>query len=333
MLMDFFIWWTQQMSDLLTGLLGGRRRYTDAMVARIGAGGVSVFVRRRGKETLVSRLDVEGNALRPRSTGREAMILALDADALLEQSATLPLAAERDLAAVLRFEMDRFTPFRAEDLFWSWRIDRRDRANGLLILRVLLVPKVQLQAALARLAAAGWRPEAVEVTTSTGVEHMPLSSPETASGTRRSAVVASWVCAVLVLAACLVPVWRQERAIAQADATIEALRPRVALVDGLRRRIAANANGTDLFAAEVARLGNPLRALAAVTAALPDDTYLTNFAMHDRKLSIAGRSAGAARLIGALSNDPDLRDPTFDAPVTRVGDRSDLFSIQVNLAP
>ena len=104
-------------------------------------------------------------------------------------------------------------------------------------------------------------------------------------------------------------------------------------MDGLRRRIVANASGANLFAAEAARVGSPLRALAAVTAALPDDTFLTGFTMRERRLSLIGRSAAAARLIGAMSAEPDLRDAAFDAPVTRVADRTDLFSIRATLAP
>ena len=288
-----------------------------------------LFSRRRGVEIALGKPD---QAIRGRSRAA-ATILALDAGAMLEQSATLPLASERDLGAVLRHEMDRFTPFRAEDLFWTWREERRDRQNGLLNLRLLLVPKPGVQTALAAMAASGLRPVALEVPTSSGVEHLLLTGPDATSGRRRSALVASWACAGLVMAVFIVPVIRQEWAISRIESTVVSLRPRVALVDALRRRIAANTSGTDVFSAENARIGNPLRALAAVTAALPDDTYLTAFAMRERKISIAGRSAGAARLINALSTDPELRDPAFDAPVTRAGDKLDLFSIQVRLAP
>ena len=129
------------------------------------------------------------------------------------------------------------------------------------------------------------------------------------------------------------PVVRQELAIRAAERRVAAAKPGVALVDGLRRRLAANISGTDLFAAESARVGNPLRALAAVTAALPDDTFLNNFSLRERTISLTGRSAAATRLIGTLASDPDLRDPAFDAPVTRIGDKSDIFSIRLRLAP
>ena len=54
---------------------------------------------------------------------------------------TLPLAAERQPEGVLRFDMDRLTPFPAEDLFWTWVIERRDRARRMLHIGLSFIPK------------------------------------------------------------------------------------------------------------------------------------------------------------------------------------------------
>ena len=133
MLMDLLIWWVQQMRDLLPKSLAMRSRYANALVAQIGATGVTIAARRRGTEKLLGKLET-GGAVQRRFASRRAepTILALPPAMVLEQSATLPLAGERNVGAVLRYEMDRFTPFRAEDLFWTWRVERRDRTNGLL---------------------------------------------------------------------------------------------------------------------------------------------------------------------------------------------------------
>jgi general secretion pathway protein L len=335
MLIEFMTWWAEQLQDLLPHRLSMRVRYSDAVLVRAEAGVLSLSVRRRGVETPLGVAEA-GNPvirrLRTRPPG--PIVLALPGNTLLEQATTLPLAAERDLGTVLHHEMDRLTPFRAEELFWTWRLDRRDRVNGRLLLRLLLVPKRGLTPILAALDAAGLHPAAIEVTDGSGFsEHLPLATQITQRGGRRSARLAAAICAAAAALAVLAPVLRQERAIAKADSAVAALSPRVALVDGLRRRIGISSSGADLFAAERARAGNPLRAFAAVTAALPDDTYLTAFAMRDRKLTLAGRSAGAARLIASLSADPVLRNPAFDAPVTRVSDKLDLFSLRVDLSP
>ena len=334
MLQDYLTWWAEQMRSLVPERFAARRRYAHALVLQTTAAGLSAAVRRSGEETALGPvLPGDGSLRRLPSARRSPAVLRPPPGALLEQSVNLPLAAEAELAAVLRNEMDRLTPFRAEDLFWDWRIERRDRSGGRLLLRLLLVPKSAVAAVLSTLEAAGLRPEALEVATGRGTEYLPLISPEAGRGTGRSAKLAGAVCAMLLAAACLVPVVRQEIAIHAAERVIQRERPAVATVEGLRRRLAATVSGADLLAAETARVGNPLRALAAVTAALPDDTYLVSFSLRERSMALSGRSAAATRLITTLSADPDLQDPSFDAPITRVGDKADLFSIRVRLAP
>ena len=331
MLSDLLTWWLQQMAALLPSGMFRDSRYRDAVVVRMQGPDLVASLRRRGAETLMGKLQPGGSVVRRlRGRGAGPVVVGLPAAALLQQSATLPLAAERDLAAVLNHEMDRLTPFAASDLYWSYRVETRDRVGGRLLLRLSLVPRQAVAAALQALEAAGLRAVAIEVASGQAVEHLPLQQRDTR---RRDTAVAGWVCAALAVALAAVPVVRQQQAIARTEERVAALRPQVAVVDALRRRVNANESGASLFSAEAARIGSPLRALAAVTAALPDDTFLTAFAMRDRKLSMSGRSAAAARLIGLLSADPDLRDPAFDAPVTRAGDRLDLFSIRATFAP
>ena len=330
MLSEILAWWRQQMADLLPRSLRAGVAYRDAIVVRATGTQLVASLRRSGAETLLGPLEP---GLLPRMRKQRAVVVALPPATLLQQSATLPLAAERDLQAVLGHEMDRLTPFAAADLYWSWRVESRDRTAGRLVLRLLLVPKLAVTASLAALQDLGLRPVAIEVPDGQGVAHLPLQHDGAASRNRRSAEVAGWMCAALAVALVVIPVVRQQRTIAATQARIEALRPEVARVDILRRRVADNGSGANLFAAELARVGSPLRAIAALTAAMPDDTYLTNMTLRERKLSITGRSAAAAQLIGTFSANPDLLDPAFDAPVTRVGDRSDLFSIRATLAP
>lgn len=344
MLTELLTWWARQMTDLLPRRWGAGARFADAVVLRPveGGGVLSAALRRRGTETALGRIEPGGAVLR-RLRGRRGLpaILALPDGALLQQQASLPMAAERDLGAVLGHEMDRLTPFKGADLFWTWRIEGRNRVTDRLLVRLLLVPRAAAAASIAALGAAGLVPVAIEVATPGGVEHLPMSAPGNGPGAgpgarpwgRSGVRVASAACGVLAVAVCAVPVVRQERAIGRTEKEIAELEPRVAAVDALRRRLASNAAGADLFAAEHSRVGSPLQALSAVTAALPDDTFLTSLAMRGRAVSLSGQSAAAVKLIGLLTDSPDLKDPAFDAPVTRTGGKLDVFSIRVVLAP
>ena len=76
-------------------------------------------------------------------------------------------------------------------------------------------------------------------------------------------------------------------------------------------------------------LAEPLAALAAITRSLPDDTYLTDFTLNGRNVTLNGQSASAAKLIGLLAADPSIDNPAFSAPVTRLeATHTDLFSIR-----
>jgi general secretion pathway protein L len=74
-------------------------------------------------------------------------------------------------------------------------------------------------------------------------------------------------------------------------------------------------------------------ALATLTAALPDDTWLTSLTLHQRKLTLEGQSAAATRLIATLATTPRIRNPGFAAPVLRNDQGADLFAIQAEVGP
>jgi general secretion pathway protein L len=120
----------------------------------------------------------------------------------------------------------------------------------------------------------------------------------------------------------------QIRELAALDGGIAAGQATASQAEALRREIDRLAGSADLVRNELNKAGRPLEVLAAVTRLFPDDTYLTELTLRQRKLTLTGRSAGAARLIGALAADSRFRNPGFAAPVTRVEAlRAEVFTI------
>lgn len=354
MLTEILHWWARQMLDLLPASIGaGGARVPDGWRVRAdGPDGPDAhisLIREVGRVRTPEghfTLDAEGIASLRATMARTgskgalpAVQLELPAHLMLERDTTLPLAAEAELERVLRYEMDRITPFPAEDLFWTWRILRRERAfdqaGGRLHVRLSLVPKTSIARLLADLSAAGLEVAALSADPGDGApRRIPLvrrSGPRPwLRLTRRLAAL----CAVLTLALVATPFLRDLQTIATAEARIAALGPRTALAEVLRQRITKQESGRDVFAAEIARIGSPLQALAALTDVLPDDTWLSGYTQRQRVITFSGQSARAARLIAALSADPALGAPTFVTPVTRAGSSGmDLFSIRTELGP
>lgn len=333
MLSGFLAWWVQQLHDAMP--LRRRVSAADALVVRsLGGLDAAFAIRRRGAERPLARamLDQAGLTSVRRQLPRRPgpVVLALPETMLLEQETTLPISAERSLPAILRHEMDLLTPFPADSLYWSWRVLRRDTKAGRMDLRLAFVPRAALAPLLAALTQIGLTPRMIEAPHAGGIQPIGLTAPDAAGGSARLPALA---CAALATAVLLIPPVRQELAIRAVDDRIAALRPQMAAADAVRTRLLADAAGNGIFASETARIGDAVAVLAAVTGALPDDSYLTQLTLRERALTITGRSSAAARLIGILSADPALTGLAFAAPVVRsAGDRGDQFTIRAAVA-
>ena len=139
-------------------------------------------------------------------------------------------------------------------------------------------------------------------------------------------------CGALAVAAVALPFVLQSITLGDLDSRIEALHPKVAQVERLRQKMARDANVLDALAGARQAVGSPLQVLASLTEALADDTYLTSMSLRQRKLTAAGRSGAAAKVIAAMAANQAIREPTFTAPVTRddTGGK-EMFSIRAEV--
>jgi general secretion pathway protein L len=345
MVREFFTWWFGQLAELLPREL--RKSVLDAGDALVitpigslsqGIEAVTADLRKNGKESTLGHFAVGavGLAELPRAAGRATVLRLSEAD-VLAKNLSLPLAAERELDQVLAFEMDRETPFKPEELYWNYRITASDRQAGRLSVRLLVVPKASLDLLLTDLAAVGIQPRRVEI--ADGPDrgfYVPLNGDGSHShpASNRLLWPAAVSCAVLAIAAVVTPFVRQEITIASLEREINVSRAAAAEAESLRQEIDRLSGSAGFIESERDKAGRPLIVLAAATRILPDDTYLTEMELRQRKLTLSGRSAGAARLIGALAADGEFRNPGFSAPVTRLEAlRAELFTINAEVGP
>jgi general secretion pathway protein L len=343
MLTSLYIWWAAQMRDCIpASLRPPGRLWRRALVIAINpadAARIELFLQTTAV-TPLGQCDLGDGAgtlatLLPASARRLPVVIQLPADLLLERDITLPLAAERALRQVLTYEMDRFTPFRAEEIVWTAQVEKRDPARNQLRARVALVARARIQPVLDALRQAKLAPSWLRIgDAGAGSRIIPLIEDQARQGRfgLRAAPYALAGCGVLAAAAVALPFVLQSITLADLDSRIEAMRPQVAQAERLRQKIAGDATALDAVAAARQAVGNPLQVLALLTEVLADDTYLTSISWRQRKLTAAGRSGAAARVIAAMAANPAIRDPTFTAPVTRdeTGGK-EMFSIRAEV--
>jgi general secretion pathway protein L len=335
MIAEFLTWWVGQLKGLIPADLAAGSR-GDACIAELSDRSDSLEIvlwwRAQGKETRIGvfSLAADGIAglLSALPVKRPRMLLRVSADLLLERQVVLPAATERDWPNVLRYEMDRLTPFSADQLFWKGRIERRDSQRGTLTLWLSVIRKAALLPYITALAAIGLAPAAIE-TIGAGKPVIDLQSDRPVAW-RRDPV--RWLlcgCAALAVIAIILPFIGQSYRQAQVAQDIRALQPDVTQAEALLRHRSADAATANVFSMARQQVGDPLAVLAAVTNALPDDSFLTQLTLNHLQLNIAGQSTAAAPLLAALSAYPTITDVTFSAPVTRDSEsHKDLFAIQ-----
>ena len=340
----FFAWWLGQLTGLLpVWLRRAALTSTDALVITPTGSlehvdAVSVELRRNGAEAPLGLFALGAAELKelPLSPSRP-IVLRLTRGDLLEKTLVLPLAAQGDLDQVLAFEMDRETPFALEELYWNHRIETVDRQHGRLLVRLLLLPKASLAPLLSALARVGIVPRWAEISDDPGQgAHLPLDGDGLHSQHRSPRLIwpAAVCCAVLALGAIVTPFARQALELAALDREAGVGRSAASQAEGLRHEIDRLSGSADFVKSELRKSARPLEILAMVTRVVPDDTYLTDIDLRQRKVTLSGRSGGASGLIGALAADGNFRNPSFAAPVTRLEAlRVEVFTITAEVGP
>jgi general secretion pathway protein L len=340
MLTELTAWWLRQLRELLP--LRWRPRDAgprhalvidyDITAERPAA---TCLRRRRGREVPIAHLALAADdaevCASPRPGRREPVVLRLAATPL-QREVVLPLAAEAGAERFLQVEMDRLTPFPTQELFWSWQVTQRDPARGQLHLMLSLVPRAALAPLLAALERHGLVPELLEaVLPDATVRRIALQA---AHRRRLLPLLAAGGMVAAVVGVVALPFVLQDREAAALRRQIDALKPRTERVEALRRRAAVHEVDPTTLRAELRRVGDAMQVLASLTDLLPDDTFVTAITMRQRRLTLTGQSADAARLIALLSAGSLFQGPAFAAPVVRdPTGATDTFSLHAEIAP
>lgn len=330
MLASFLSWWFARLAELPpTAWTDEGVRVRDGIVIDVGnSQALAVSLRHRNGRQEHTTLGVAA-----RLAGRKPVLLHPPEGSVLVKQHSVPTAPRRQMEQLLRHELVRITPFKAADLFWRWEGHAKPGDRGRTLVTLTLVPRMALAPALSALDSVGLKADFVEVGP-VGRRHLlPVGDAASRSAGGLLALGLAWACAIAAVVAVALPFALQGLSLHRTEDAIAELQPAIAQVEALRKGIAAGEAGHDILTQEQDRTGDVLQILATVTRILPDDTFLTDFALRERHMTLSGRSASAPRLITALSADPAISGTAFTAPVTRIeGATSDVFSIKAEIA-
>jgi general secretion pathway protein L len=247
------------------------------------------------------------------------VVLDLPADVVLLHRVPLPLAAARDVHSVMAFELDRFTPFGTDQVYYAIRHDGIHDAQVWVTLA--LVQRDFLDQCLRHCTAEGLVLEAVAVLDEAG-QPMGLDLLPTDYGAavphrgRRLAVGLGVACVALAIA--VHGEWLHNR-----QTTLNAMRTEVQTLRQQANEATAlrNASGASRNAAQFLferRLNQPSRALllSELTGCLPPDTWLQTLEISaGGQVDVAGLSTRASSLIALIKGCSQLSDPQYQGVI------------------
>ncbi|WP_157606856.1 PilN domain-containing protein [Sedimenticola selenatireducens] len=332
----WFGWWLEGLLRCLPGKLKPARAGDNALLLDI-EDQRAVFLRRTaGEAQRLGALPLDGDAslLREQARG-QSINLRLPPEAVFTRTVRLPLAVEGNLGQALKFEMDRLTPFAADQVYYDYRVLSRDPQRQTIAAELAVIRQDQVEPWLEFL-----KLNHVPVARVTSRELWPKANllPGPLKGrVRTRGRHQLWLLLLLVIlltaAAALGPLLQKRAAVLALGEQINQVRQEAGVVLELRERL----DQRRLLSGHVRKLRADylpvVDVLRELTGKLPDDTWLQQFDLRGGKVEIRGQSRRSTELIAILEDSQLFQSVAFRSPVVqRPATGDEVFHIGMDLA-
>ena len=327
-------------------LLEGRRRRRMTLVRSGNGYAVEQPNGKRSSELL--RLETGSNGPEFKPPELAATLQSRDIDIVLPIDEVLvrtldPLPGEsrQYLDSIVQHQLERVAPWRTDDVLHAYRIQPAERGADRVVVTVIATARSMHERVLAAVRAL--QPREVRLLCrddSFEGGAVPIPVDRGAGAAARQAQMRRGVIATLALLALIIVGggsflgWSLYRT----DDEVEAITQQVATLR--QKLIAARTTTTggdqDLKTLIDRRARAPFVVLAldALSAALPDDTWLSELRLAEGRLRMTGISHNVAGLVPMIEGSPGFTDATFFAPTTRLpGSQGDRFHLEARLVP
>ncbi len=333
----FLGWWGGELAALVPD--GLRRRFhanAGQIVFDISGAEIAIdHVSQRSHREIgrfASRPDdpaVEAAAMAPvigkLRTERYDVVLRMPAAHALRKTLDLPRAALENLRQVLTFEMDRQTPFSADQVYFDFLVGPESSSSSSETMDVELVAcqRGDVDAAVRRATAWGIRPDIVDIADGGApaparINLLPREAgPPAGAGATRLIAALAVVAVVLAAAAVYLPLDRQRRAADLMQAEAAKARVGAMAVAKLRETIAELADGARFLSERKRTSPGVVETLDALTRLLPDDTWIQQLRINGDEVRLTGFSAAASSLIGLIEQSTRFAEARFRSSVTQ----------------
>jgi general secretion pathway protein L len=266
------------------------------------------------------------------------VVVALARGQVLRKQLVLPAAIEENLREALAYDLDRHTPFRADQLYFDAAVVGRDVARR--EIRVDWAAALKSSVDQARRHAESWGATVVAVTPET-LDAATAANPGRWSrlnllpDDERSERVfwRRWqfwlpvaLLALAALTAVVLPVWQKRDYVIRLMGVTEQARVQAAAADALRQQLDQAVGDYNFALDRKYTFPSTVQLLEDVSRLLPDDTWLTQLEVKNvpkgkephREIVLRGESANAGTLVSKLEESKLVEQAAPRSPMTKI---------------
>lgn len=305
-------------------------------------GTLRIAVESPGQEQLLGQVPLDDPALVAELGRRIAdspapAWLMLPPSAVLRRTLALPAAAEGRLREVLVHEIDRQTPFPADQVCFEGRVVGRDAASQGVKVELLVLPRVRLDQELQALGSLASALAGADVRGEDGRALgvnllLPAHRSRGSDPSRRLNLALVGIAAVALLLALGLVRFNRAEALQSLRADVEAANLQVREVRLARNQLVAKVEAANFLAGRRAESPTMLELLDDLTRRIPDDTSVDKLSVENGRIVMIGQSRAAPALVGLLQASPLLVEPALTGAVQadpRTG--RDRFTLTANV--
>ncbi|HEV2220834.1 MAG TPA: PilN domain-containing protein [Casimicrobiaceae bacterium] len=347
-LAGFGRWWAQELWTFVPAPVRGSLERRRARPVLAFDGKVATLWRPQvnGRLQMVeaSKIPLDGGEGAVVAAGRTALaavgrpgaattpvIVALPPRAVLRKSLTLPAAIEADLRPALAYDLDRHTPFKAEDLYFDAVVVDRDATGNTLTADLVAARRALVDPMLRHAESFGAVVTAVvadppERAATSRVNLLPDERRSaTPAWTRWQVILPAVLLVVLAVVALVLPLWQKRQEAIALNRVSEGARHRAEASDALRTELERKTGDYNFALQRKYEYPGTVQVLDDVTRILPDDTWLTQLEFHTgrgkdamRTIVLRGESANAGRLVALLQDSKLFTQAAPRSPTTKI---------------
>lgn len=258
---------------------------------------------------------------------RNRLVVVLPRGQVLSRRIELPPAAEQNLRQAIGFELNRYTPFKAGEVYFDYRLPKRAPGQRELAVHFAVVPIASIAPSLALLAQAGVKPTAVVPVDDLSFEHLPMNllppeqrakaAPRVGTVNALLAVVAL----VLFAAALALPLWQKRQTIVALSPLVETAKRDAEGANRLKKELDTLVQTYDFLLQRKHVTPAATTLLEELTRILPEGTWLQQMSLKSHakgwEIQIQGETTISSKLAGVIEDSPMFRDASFKSPLVK----------------